>query len=155
MVADYSQIEVRVGGILAEEPAFQEMFERGHDVHAATAALMLGMEYDEVFDTEKGEVYPQYKHARSAAKEITFGIQYGMGDRTLAKKLGLTLREARREKRKWEESFPKVGAWRQQSAQGGVVIRRWRYRAAVRSSWINAQHLRCVSIIRFKVQPQT
>ena len=99
------------------------MFERGHDVHAATAAFMLGIAYDEVFDTEAGEVFPQYKQARTAAKEITFGIQYGMGDRTLAKKLGLTLREARCEKRKWEESFPKVVAWREQSAQEGFRLK--------------------------------
>jgi DNA polymerase I len=120
VIADYSQIEVRVGGILADEPAFKEMFERGYDVHAATAALMLGKEYDEVFDSEKKSVRPEYKHARSAAKEITFGMQYGMGDRTLASKLNLTVREARQEIRKWEENFPKVTEWREKSAEYGA-----------------------------------
>jgi len=115
VVADYSQIEVRVGGLLADEPVLAGMFARGHDVHSATAASSLGLEYEDVVD-EKGDILPQYAGARETAKEITFGMQYGMGDRTLAERLGITVPEARERITEWEETFPKVTAWRIESA---------------------------------------
>jgi len=116
VVADYSQIEVRVGGILANEPVLAGMFARDHDVHSATAASSLGLDYAEVVDAD-GDILPEYAEARAAAKGITFGMQYGMGDRTLAGQLGITVQEARKRIAEWEETFPKVTAWRIESAR--------------------------------------
>ena len=55
--------------------------------------------------------------SRAAAKAITFGMQYGMGDRSLADRLGITVSEARERIAKWEETFPRVAAWREESAR--------------------------------------
>ena len=55
-----------------------------------------------------------HAEARAAAKAITFGMQYGMGDRTLAERLGLTVPEARERIVKWEDP---VAAWRIESAR--------------------------------------
>jgi len=116
VVADYSQIEVRVGGILADEPVLAGMFARGHDVHSATAAASLGLDYEDVIDSKRKPL-AKYAEARAAAKAITFGMQYGMGDRTLAGQLGITVQEARKRIAEWEETFPKVAAWRIESAR--------------------------------------
>jgi predicted P-loop ATPase/DNA polymerase I-like protein with 3'-5' exonuclease and polymerase domains len=119
VVADYSQIEVRVGGLLADEQVLADMFGRGYDVHAATGAKMLGVTYEDVYDVEADKVRSKYGDARTKAKAVTFGMQYGMGDKSLAKKMGIAVAEARKMIRQWEEAFPKVAEWREESAVFG------------------------------------
>ena len=110
VVCDYSQIEVRVGGLLADEPVLREIFRKGHDVHTASAAMM--------FNKPMGEVT---KGERKQAKGLTFGMQYGMGTKALAKMLGLSVLEAENRVRQWEETYPKVAKWRhEQAAQGAA-----------------------------------
>ncbi len=66
--ADYSQIELRIVASLAEDKKMMEIFERGEDIHQATAAAINNVPLHEVT-----------KDMRRAAKEINFGILYGMG----------------------------------------------------------------------------
>ena len=66
--ADYSQIELRIVASLAEDKRMMEIFERDEDIHKATAAAINGVPLNEVT-----------KEMRRAAKEINFGVLYGMG----------------------------------------------------------------------------
>jgi DNA polymerase-1 len=66
--ADYSQIELRVVASLAKDQKMIEIFEKGEDIHKATAAAIHGVSLDKVT-----------KEMRYAAKEINFGVLYGMG----------------------------------------------------------------------------
>ena len=66
--ADYSQIELRIVASLAEDKTMMSVFERDEDIHRATAAAINGVPLDKVT-----------KEMRRAAKEINFGILYGMG----------------------------------------------------------------------------
>ena len=66
--ADYSQIELRIVASLAEDKKMMEIFENDEDIHRATAAAINGVPLDEVT-----------KEMRRAAKEINFGVLYGMG----------------------------------------------------------------------------
>ena len=83
--ADYSQIELRVLAHLAQDPELIDAFTTGGDVHARTAALVLGKPQDQVTADE-----------RRAAKTINFGVIYGMGDSALAKQLGIPREQAAR-----------------------------------------------------------
>jgi DNA polymerase-1 len=83
--ADYSQIELRVLAHLAEDPELIDAFSTGADVHARTAALVMGKRQDEVTADE-----------RRAAKTINFGVIYGMGESALAKQLGIPREQAAR-----------------------------------------------------------
>jgi DNA polymerase-1 len=83
VVADYSQIELRVLAHLSEDPALLSAFRTGEDVHARTAA--------EVFGVLPGTVSPTM---RRAAKVINFGIIYGMGPQRLARELEIPLADA-------------------------------------------------------------
>jgi DNA polymerase-1 len=65
--ADYSQIELRILAHVSGEPKLREAFARGEDIHAATAAEMLGRERSGLTKDE-----------RSIAKMINFGIIYGI-----------------------------------------------------------------------------
>jgi DNA polymerase-1 len=82
--ADYSQVELRVLAHLAEEPALIEAFERGEDIHRRTAALVAGLEPE--------EVTPEM---RSRAKAVNFGILYGMSEFRLAREQHMSREEAR------------------------------------------------------------
>jgi DNA polymerase I-like protein with 3'-5' exonuclease and polymerase domains len=108
VVADYSQIEVRVGGLLADEPVLETVFKEGRDVHTSSAAMMFGVAYDQVT-----------KEQRKTAKGLTFGMQYGMGVRSLAKLLGVDVSQAEEYVAQWKATYPKVAAWRDQSDADG------------------------------------
>jgi len=76
--ADYSQIELRIMAHISGEPALKRAFERGDDVHKATAAEVFGVPLDKVSADE-----------RRAAKTINFGLIYGMSAFGLAQNLGI------------------------------------------------------------------
>ncbi|HUK63374.1 MAG TPA: DNA polymerase I, partial [Dongiaceae bacterium] len=81
--ADYSQIELRVMAHLSGDPGLIEAFTTGEDVHASTARRIFKV---------GGALDPAL---RARAKVVNFGIMYGMGARSLAQQMGITLDEAR------------------------------------------------------------
>jgi len=81
--ADYSQIELRIMAHLSGDPLLRQSFARGEDVHTRTAAL--------VFKVDPSEVTAEM---RRKAKEVNFGIMYGMGVYGLSQRLGISLDEA-------------------------------------------------------------
>lgn len=81
--ADYSQFELRLAAVLAKDQELVDMFNRGADIHAATAA--------QVYDREQEDVT---KQMRRAAKVINFGILYGMSPHGLSIATGMTHEQA-------------------------------------------------------------
>jgi DNA polymerase-1 len=98
--ADYSQIELRVLAHAAGEPVLEEIFERGEDVHTATAS--------QVFEAREGAIDPGM---RSKAKMINYGIVYGLSDFGLADRLNIPLEEAKAFIDAYLERFPRVAAF--------------------------------------------
>jgi DNA polymerase-1 len=84
VVADYSQIELRLLAHLSEDHAFLEAFRRGGDIHRETAAI--------IFDVSLDDVTPEM---RARAKTINFATIYGQGPYALGRQLGITQDEAR------------------------------------------------------------
>ncbi len=80
---DYSQIELRLAAILSGDEKLCEVFIHGRDVHREVAAMVFGVEPDEVTI-----------EMRRRAKVINFGILYGMGANALRQQLGSTTAEA-------------------------------------------------------------
>jgi DNA polymerase-1 len=95
--ADYSQIELRVLAHIAGEEVLKEIFERGEDVHAATAGEMFGLPPEQV---DHG--------TRSKAKMINFGIVYGLSAFGLADRLQIPQEEAAEFIERYLARFPKV-----------------------------------------------
>jgi DNA polymerase I len=83
LVADYSQIELRLLAHIAQEPALIEAFRAGQDIHRATAALVFGGT-PELITAEQ----------RRAAKTINFGILYGMSAFGLSNQLHIPKKDA-------------------------------------------------------------
>jgi DNA polymerase-1 len=70
--ADFSQIELRIAAVLAQERNMLEAFRQGTDLHAVTASRVLGIPLAEVG-----------KAQRQLAKALNFGLLYGMGAKGL------------------------------------------------------------------------
>jgi DNA polymerase-1 len=77
--ADYSQIELRVMAHVSGDEGLRKAFEKGEDIHKATAAEVFGVAVDEVNSEQ-----------RRTAKTINFGLIYGMGAHGLASNLGIS-----------------------------------------------------------------
>jgi DNA polymerase-1 len=83
MSADYSQIELRILAHVSGEPKLREAFEKGDDIHRATAAEVLGRDPATLTTAE-----------RSIAKMINFGIVYGISAFGLSENLDIPRDEA-------------------------------------------------------------
>ena len=81
--ADYSQVELRILAHVSGEPKLREAFERGEDIHAATAAEVLGKEPAGLTKDE-----------RNIAKMVNFGIIYGISAFGLSENLEIPREEA-------------------------------------------------------------
>jgi DNA polymerase I len=99
VVADYSQIELRILAHLSSDAALIRAFEEEQDIHRATAAKIFGVAPDLVS-----------QEMRFAAKRINFALLYGMAAFTLGKELGVSTSEAKSYVDSYFAQFPSVRA---------------------------------------------
>ena len=100
VVADYSQIELRVLAHLSGDENLIRVFRQGKDIHSQTAAWMFGLDLDRVGAEQ-----------RRAAKTINFGVLYGMSAHRLSNELAIPYAEAERFIERYFASYPRVRAW--------------------------------------------
>jgi DNA polymerase I len=100
LVADYSQIELRIMAHLSGDQAFIEAFHQGGDIHRQTAAL--------IFNVSAAEVTAEM---RARAKTINFATIYGQGPFALSRQLGISLDDARGFIARYFERFSGVRAF--------------------------------------------
>ncbi len=100
VAADYSQMELRLLADVADVKALQEAFAQGVDIHAATAARVFGLPYEQVD-----------KEHRRRAKAINFGIVYGISQFGLARQLGIARQEAKQYIDSYFAIMPEVKAY--------------------------------------------
>ncbi|MBD0353905.1 MAG: DNA polymerase I, partial [Rubrobacteraceae bacterium] len=107
VVADYSQIELRILAHMTGEPSLVESFTTGEDIHTRTAS--------EVFDVRMESVTPEL---RRRAKMVNFGILYGISGFGLASRLGnVHPAEAERYIKRYFERYPKVTEFIQETLE--------------------------------------
>ncbi|MDK9762941.1 DNA polymerase I [Vibrio sp. D420a] len=97
LAVDYSQIELRIMAHLSGDKALLEAFQQGKDIHAATAAEIIGVSIDDVTSEQ-----------RRRAKAVNFGLIYGMSAFGLAKQLGIPRGEAQHYMDTYFERYPGV-----------------------------------------------
>jgi DNA polymerase-1 len=97
LAADYSQVELRIMAHISQDPTLLEAFRRGEDIHASTAAAILGVDLSEVTSD-----------LRRVAKSVNFGIMYGQGPYGLAQQTGLSQDEATEFIRTYFGTYPRV-----------------------------------------------
>ena len=95
--ADYSQIELRIMASICGDESLMEAFNNGEDIHRRTASLVFQVDPEEVTSD-----------MRRKAKEVNFGILYGLGPFGLKTRLGITQTEAKNVIDSYFSRFKKV-----------------------------------------------
>ncbi len=116
--ADFSQIELRIAAAIAREGRMLGAFGEGKDLHALTAALVLGKPLEEVG-----------KEDRQLAKALNFGLLYGLGAEGL-RRYALTAygvkmapEEAQRLREAFFRAYPALKRWHRSQPEGEVEVR--------------------------------
>jgi DNA polymerase-1 len=97
LVADYSQIELRILAHLAQDEGLKAAFASDTDIHTATSARVFGLPEDQVDPA-----------TRSRAKAINYGLAYGMNAYGLASRLEISVEEAQEFIDAYFASFPQI-----------------------------------------------
>ena len=118
MALDYSQAELRIMAHLSGDETYLEAFAKGQDPHLAIAANKYGVSYEEANKAYSDEQHPDYKlwkNRRKQAKQICFGIIYGIQKKLLAVKLAdpkagiiVTPDEAQQQLNEFFQEHPKI-----------------------------------------------
>jgi DNA polymerase I len=98
--ADYSQIELRIMAHISGDAGLIEAFKNGEDIHSTTAAKVFGVKHEDIT-----------KDMRRKAKEVNFGIIYGIGAYGLATRLEIKQIEAKEIIDTYFKRFPKVNQY--------------------------------------------
>jgi DNA polymerase-1 len=106
---DYSQIELRILAHFSGDPFMTDAFARNQDIHAATAAAVFNIPYEQVT-----------KDQRYLAKRINFGLMYGMGAFRLGKEANLSTSQATEFIRQYFARLPKIEQYLRESKEQAV-----------------------------------
>lgn len=123
VVADYSQIEMRILADFSADEALLRAFDSGADLHRMTAAQMFGVPLDQVTPRQ-----------REHAKGLNYGLVYGMGAEGLSARIESTLQEAEVLIEKYFEAYSGVATWLREAAD--TAVRESRSRTASGRLWI-------------------
>ncbi len=133
--ADYSQIELRVLAHLSADAGLIDAFQRGEDIHAATASGAYGVSLD--------DVQPEM---RRVAKMMNFGVIYGLSAHGLSQRSGMERRDAQAFINAYFERFARVQEWIEETkastkerGYAETLLGRRRYLPAVNSSNFQAR----------------
>jgi DNA polymerase I-like protein with 3'-5' exonuclease and polymerase domains len=109
IVADYSQIELRILAEFSKDENFISSFESGVDFHAAAAARVFNIDPEQVTSDQ-----------RSFAKRLNFGVVYGIGAQRFAQMTGVSTREAENILRKYFSTHRGLDAWLRNAGESAV-----------------------------------
>ncbi|MCW5968932.1 MAG: hypothetical protein KIT57_10490 [Blastocatellales bacterium] len=123
VVADFSQIEMRILADFSRDRALTEAFHSGADLHRTTASQMLGVALESVTPAQ-----------REQAKSLNYGIVYGMGAEGLANRIDSSVQEAEVLIEKYFAAYPGVDRWLRDAAERAV--KEGRSRTASGRLWV-------------------
>lgn len=115
VIADYSQIELRILAEFSGDRGFIEAFNSGADLHRVTAAQVFNVSLDQVS-----------KDQRDFAKRLNFGVVYGIGAQRFSIMTGLSLPEAENVLRKYFATYRGLDGYLREAANRAVNERQAR-----------------------------
>ena len=118
VIADYSQIELRILADWSQDTALVKALLSGEDLHCVTASQMFGIPLDQVS-----------KSQRAAAKQLNYGIMYGLGAPGLALRIDCSNEEAEQLIKKYFAAYSGVAAFLREAADRAVSERESRTRS--------------------------
>ena len=115
IIADYSQIELRILAQFSGDQAFIKAFNSGADLHRVTAAEVFNVSLDQVS-----------KEQRDFAKRLNFGVVYGIGAQRFSMMTGLSVTEAENVLRKYFATYRQLDTYLHDAANRAVRERQAR-----------------------------
>ncbi len=115
IIADYSQIELRILAEFSGDRGFIEAFNSGADLHRVTAAQVFNAELDQVT-----------KEQRDFAKRLNFGVVYGIGAQRFALMTGLSVPDAENVLRRYFATYRQLDTYLREAANRAVSERQAR-----------------------------
>ena len=115
IIADYSQIELRILAEFSGDQGFIEAFKSGADLHRVTASQVFNVPLDQVS-----------KDQRDFAKRLNFGVVYGIGAQRFALMTGLTVPEAESVLRRYFKTYRQLDGYLREAANSAVRDRQAR-----------------------------
>ena len=112
IIADYSQIELRILADFSNDQNFINAFISGEDFHRTTAAQIFRVQPEEVTAEQ-----------RSFAKRLNFGVVYGIGAQRFAMMTGLSEKEAEDVMRRYFATYRGLDAWLREAAKQATIGR--------------------------------
>ncbi len=112
IVADYSQVELRILADFSNDENFIKAFVSGEDFHKTTASQVFNVKPEEVTSDQ-----------RSFAKRLNFGVVYGIGAQRFALMTGLTQTEAENIMRRYFSTYRGLDAWLRDASRKVTVDR--------------------------------
>jgi len=109
VIADYSQIELRILAEFSGDEAFIDAFNSGADLHRVTAAQVFNVSQDQVT-----------KEQRDFAKRLNFGVVYGIGAQRFSMMTGLSVTEAENVLRRYFSTYRGLDTYLRESANRAV-----------------------------------
>lgn len=139
---DFSQIELRIGAFYCRDDRMLDTYRKGGDIHAATTSVIFGIPYEQAMDKNA----PDYKERRTIAKNVNFGVFYGLFakglQRTLKFKAGLdkSLDDCQEIISNLKAGYPNLTRWQAKARDAGTkrqyaqtFLGRRRYLPGIRS----------------------
>ncbi|HTG95627.1 MAG TPA: DNA polymerase [Pyrinomonadaceae bacterium] len=115
VIADYSQIELRILAEFSGDRGFMQAFNSGADLHRVTAAQVFNVSLDQVS-----------KEQRDFAKRLNFGVVYGIGAQRFALMTGLSVPEAENVLRRYFGTYRELDTYLREAANRAVQDRQAR-----------------------------
>jgi len=115
IIADYSQIELRILAEFSQDKKLLDGFNKGIDLHRMTASQMLNIPFDEIT-----------KDQRDAAKRLNFGLIYGMGAQGLSNQINVSVEEAEGMIQQYFKAYSGVHRWLTDAGDAAVRDRQCR-----------------------------
>lgn len=109
VIADYSQVELRILADFSKDKGFMEAFKSGADLHRTTAAQVFNVKPEDVTSEQ-----------RSFSKRLNFGVVYGIGAPRFAMMTGVSTEEAEGMMRRYFQTYKGLDNWLRDAANRAV-----------------------------------
>ncbi|WP_069804501.1 DNA polymerase [Thermogemmatispora onikobensis] len=113
LTVDLANIELRILAECAHDERMLTAFAAGKDLHSETARLVFGLPEEADPRRERWGMLSM----REVAKAVNFGLLYGMGPASLARRIGVSLEEARLLMERFFAAYPRVSSWLQRASR--------------------------------------
>ncbi len=127
MVADFSNMELRVIAHYSGDEVYKRAFEHGEDLHAKTASTQFSVPYEDILKgVEQHDAH--FKQIRAIGKLSNFGLSYGMGAKAFRTRLlvdsgvTVTVEEADNLIKGYRSTYPQAEAWKARTVQRGYEL---------------------------------